>query len=440
MTFHPPRRPLSVLLASASAGGTIAAVRQLAAKGISVGVIASRRFSAAAWSRRAARRHVAPPESASPQFLEWLLAVGAADPGQILLPTSDQTAWLYTLQADLLGRYFCTYQPSIASMRRILDKKLFSDAARAAGLSVLPTWDPLELNDLVSLAPTLPYPILIKPRTHVNRLRNDKGIVVYSKSEIVGQYQRFARREQYRLAENPLMPDARRPLVQQFVRANEGVCSVSGFIDRTGELYVTRRSTKVFLRSQPVGIGVCFESRPADPVLANAVRRLCLELGYFGIFEVEFLRFEDQWAVIDFNPRLFNQMGMDIHRGMPLPLLACLDAAGEMAALRDAVKGAQAEDESILTAFCDRLTLRMILAARTLTARISRVELAYWRNWMKRNAAHCVDVVADESDPIPKLIHALSEIYLGLKAVPRFLRLTPRASSYSARAELRAGA
>ena len=105
-------------------------------------------------------------------------------------------------------------------------------------------------------------------------------------------------------------------------------------------------STKVFQRSQPVGVGVCFESLPTDPVLSNAVRRLCRELGYFGIFEVEFLWFDGRWAAIDFNPRLFNQIGMDIRRGMPLPLLACLDAAGETAALRDAVAKAQAEDEA----------------------------------------------------------------------------------------------
>ena len=30
---------------------------------------------------------------------------------------------------------------------------------------------------------------------------------------------------------------------------------------------------------------------------------------------------------------------------------------------------------------------------------------------------------------MPGLIHALSEIYLGLKSFPRFLRLTPRASA-----------
>jgi hypothetical protein len=39
------------------------------------------------------------------------------------------------------------------------------------------------------------------------------------------------------------------------------------------------------------------------------------------MFEIEFLRFQEGWAPIDFNGRLFNQIGLDIRRGMPLPLL-----------------------------------------------------------------------------------------------------------------------
>jgi D-aspartate ligase len=422
-----------VLLASATFGGTISAVRHLGSSGFKVSVISSQRLSAAGWSRSAARTYVAPREYDSRRFLQRLLAVGAADPGQILLSTSDETAWLYTLNASVLEQYYCLYQPSITSMQRILDKRLLADAAFTAGLTVLPSWGPRTLDDLVALAPTLPYPILIKPRTHVYRIRNDKGIVAHSKTELIGQYQQFVGREQVRAVENPLMPDARLPLLQQFVNvANVGVCSVSGFIDRTGELFVTRRSRKVFQRSQPVGTGICFESLPPDPLLSNAVRRLCQELNYYGLFEVEFLRFNDSWAVIDFNPRLFNQLGMDIHRGMPLPLLACLDAAGERAALRDAVTKAQAEDETDSTVFCDGFTLRAILSARTLTARISRKELEYWRSWMKQHAAHCVDVAADDNDRMPGFIHALSEISLGLRAFPRFLRLTPRASSVTA--------
>ena len=118
---------LSVLLASASAGGTIAAVRHLGAAGLNVRVISSKLLSAAAWSHYVSHSYRAPLEVESHLFLE-LLAIGTAAPGQILLPTSDHTAWLYTVNAALLGRHFRVYQPSIESMRRIRDKKLFAHA------------------------------------------------------------------------------------------------------------------------------------------------------------------------------------------------------------------------------------------------------------------------------------------------------------------------
>jgi len=435
---HQPENARGVLLASAAYAGTLAAVRELGAKGIRVSVLSgprlatgwSPRISAAAWSRYASRTFRSPPERENHQFLDKLLAIGAADPGQVLLPTSDETAWLYTVNAASLQRFFRLYAPSLSTMQRILDKRRFADAARAAGVSHVPIWEAGSQVELEELAPRLPYPILIKPRTHVNRRRNDKGVRVASPQELLHEYPRFVAREREGVQANPLLPDACVPVLQQFVSVgSEGVCSVSGFIDRSGELFVTRQSKKVLQRSQPAGVGICFESLPPDPALSEAVRRICRTLDYFGIFEVEFLYCNGSWAVIDFNPRTFNQIAMDASRGMPLPLLAWMDAVGERDALQAAVAAAQVvPPERSPTVFCDRFTLRALLLAKSLTRRISREELAYWRSWMKRNSANWVDVAASDDDPLPKFVHIVSEIFLGLRAFRRFLRLTPRAS------------
>ena len=430
--------PRAVLLASAAYAGTLATVRELGANGIRVSVLSgprlatgwSPRISAAAWSRYATRTVACPPECENQQFLEKVLAIGAAEPGQVLLATSDETAWLYTANAALLGRLFRLHQPPLLAIQRILDKQQFASAATAAGVECVPSWETRSQAGLETLAPTLPYPILIKPRTHVNRLRNDKGVRVGSPQELLTEYPRFIERERDGLQTNPLMPDARVPILQQFVAVgSEGVCSVTGFIDKTGELFVTRRSKKVLQRSQPVGVGICFESLPSDPALSDSVRRICRELDYFGIFEVEFLYTGGAWAVIDFNPRTYNQIGMDIRRGMSLPLLAWMDAAGDPKALEAAVAAAQVTPpEASATVFCDRFTLRALLLAKWLTRRISRGEFAYWRSWVKRHSSRCVDAAASDDDPLPRFIHILSEIFLGLRAFRRFLRFTPRKS------------
>jgi predicted ATP-grasp superfamily ATP-dependent carboligase len=311
-------------------------------------------------------------------------------------------------------------------MERILDKKLLAEAAMEAGIAVLPTWEPRSFSDVVASAPTLIYPILIKPRTQVRRQRNDKGIVARSETELIEKFRDYLSAEHLE-EQTDFIPDVNIPLLQHFVEIGpEGVYSVSGFIDETGELFVTRHAAKVFQRSQPAGVGVCFESLPANPGLSSAVYRLCRELNYFGIFEVEFIRFQGRWAVIDFNPRLFNQAGMDCRRGMPLPLFAYLDAAGETADLREAIAQAHNEDQDRPAVFYDRFTLRAILTAKTIARRTSVEERRYWRAWMKQNSRHAVDFAADEADRMPGVVHACSETILGLRSLRRFFRTSSR--------------
>ena len=119
---------------------------------------------------------------------------------------------------------------------------------------------------------------------------------------------------------------------QQFVDIKgDGVLSIAGFADRSGSRFVARGARKVMLRSEPAGVGVCFESVELDPALAEATARLCRHLGYFGVFEVEFIRCGNDWAAIDFNPRFYNQMGLDTARGIPLARLCYYDAIGDEA-------------------------------------------------------------------------------------------------------------
>ena len=143
-----PSRENAVLLASASSGGTLAAVRNFGRNGVSAHVVSSTRLGPAAWSWHASRSYSAPPEIDTEEFLDRLLAIGKANPGLVLLSTSDETAWIYTANADLLGQYFYLYQPSLESIRCILDKKLLADAAIQAGLDLLPSWDPENSDEL----------------------------------------------------------------------------------------------------------------------------------------------------------------------------------------------------------------------------------------------------------------------------------------------------
>ena len=409
------------LLTMPAYGGTLAAVRQLGSNGVQVIVAGHQVLDAARWSNHASGFVSCPPVQETDRFIEWLIDYGERTPGHVLLPTSDKTAFLFSSNLKLLETCFRLYQPPLETMIRILDKRRLAEACLQVGLDVIPSWYPSGESELRALAGKLPFPLLIKPRTQVRRLGRDKGVVVRNLDDLLSAYRGFVARERY-LGGLSELGDADMPMLQQFAEGvNEAVHSVAGFIDRTGEMIAARGTKKVLQRMPPVGIGVCFEAAPLDDTLVEAIRRLCREVGYFGVFEIEFLRFDRGWAVIDFNPRFYHQMGFDIARGLPLPIWAYLGASGQEAFLRSDVPGAAVPDGSP-TAFSDGFTFRALLTAMVITGRLNKVEVARWRRWYKDHRARTVDIAIDSRDPLPGYVHALSEATLGLAALPRFLR------------------
>jgi predicted ATP-grasp superfamily ATP-dependent carboligase len=356
------------------------------------------------------------------QFLDWLIAYGERQPGHVLLPTSDETAALFASNAKLLEPHFLLYQPPAESILEVLDKKRLWAACHRIGLPTLRSWFPSEEGQLGALASELSYPILIKPRMQVGLVSRAKGVVARSPGDLLASYRAVADRERYRSSFAEL-GEIDSPMLQQFAaEANEAVYSVSGFVDRSGEVMAARGTTKIFQRSRPVGVGVCYEASPLRSDLAEAVKRLCCEVGHFGVFEVEFLRVDGGWAVIDFNPRFYHQMGLEIARGLPLPLWAYLGACGENSLLRAEVQRAARAEDSSAVAFCDRFTFALLLIAMAVTGRLSKREAARWKRWYADHRAVAVDVAVSGHDPLPGFVHALSEVKLGLQAMPRFLR------------------
>lgn len=412
------------ILATAAAGGTIAAVRNLSLSGVNVRVVSSRPFSAAAWSKYASIVYRSSAETKGAAFLSELLRIGSCEPGQLLLPTSDHTAWLYSENADLLKRSFLLYQPSAEIMKRILDKKRLADAAKTVGLSVLQSWYPQSYKDLLSIIHDIQLPVLIKPRTQVRRINNDKGVVAQTTAELSFFFQKYLADESQRRHDELL--EESNVILQKYVgEADQPVHSVTGFVDRTGLMFVSRHATKVLQRSRPVGVGVCFEAMPKNDLLSMQVHNLCRELGFFGVFEVEFLWSDGCWNIIDFNPRMFSQIGLDVFRGAPLPFLAYLDAVGDFERLKAEIERANSHVEIGKSIFLDKFTMAALLFMKLITSRLSRSDRIRWRTW-KMQTNNVVDFSGDNIDRMPAIIHALSEVYLGILALPRFLRSTPR--------------
>src|SRR5512144_2262829 len=131
----PPAEPLApALLGDATWYGTLAAARDLGARGVPVTLASDSLLAPARWSRHVART-VRCPRSADPRrLLDWLLAFGEREPGHVLYPTSDDLAWIVATHREELASRFRLFTPSAEGLSRLLDKGSLAREARAAGL------------------------------------------------------------------------------------------------------------------------------------------------------------------------------------------------------------------------------------------------------------------------------------------------------------------
>ena len=262
-----------VVLARPGYAGTIAAIRDLARDQIPVAVLAESLLECGRWSRYVSATIPTGPQAhpkALLAALEKLADDGTGPIAPVLLPSCDTSAWTYAAYADKLSPHFCLYAPPLETMDRILDKGRFETACIDAGVHVLKSWMVRNEAAIGPIADTLPFPLIIKPRTHVRRQRNDKGEVVANHDQLIRAIRRIGRSERFFDA-NGDHANSQQFFLQQFVDVfPNGVLSVTGFMDRSGTHFVAGAVRKILLRTEPAGVGVCFEINAARPRACRA--------------------------------------------------------------------------------------------------------------------------------------------------------------------------
>jgi D-aspartate ligase len=158
-------------------------------------------------------------------------------------------------------------------------------------------------------------------------------------------------------------------------------------------------------------VGLCFEGAPVDPELARKSKLLLERVGYYGVFELEFILAEGRSLLIDFNPRFYNQVGLDVARGLPLPQLAWAAARGdddEVARLAEHTPAGLAPDAH---AFCNAFSFEVMLGAQWVIGSMSTGEVARWRRWRVDHRATLVDAVADADDRRPQIAEITKQLF-----------------------------
>lgn len=416
---HTPSRP-PALLTTPSYYGTLAAVRSLGRLQIPIATASPRRFTISSSSKYASARLSCPATTDSERFLAWLEAFGDANRKHVLLPTCDDTAWLYARHRERLSAKFHVGPLDIHAIHQLLHKRHLAGHARAAGLETPTTWFPESERDLEGVLAEATFPVLIKPVTQVLFESRSKGSVVRRPADLHAAYRNFLK---LRHGSEIVAYDAsvQKPMVQEYyTEAHTGIYNIAGYA-RSGKLRDVRAGRKVLQRPRSLGIGVCFEEAALEQPLVEGLERLLQRLSFSGVFEAEFVKLDGRALLIDFNPRFYNQMGFEVARGLPLPLLAYQDALAEHGgpSLLAERAGALAAPGQV---FAHATAFKVMIAAQQLSGALSREEAETWRDWYDSHEGRRVDAVHDPDDVWPARLDTVQMLQHHLRHPRIFMR------------------
>lgn len=400
MTEDVPTRERRVLLLGADYYGTLAAARCFGKHGIAVTMADESKNARALYSRHVRERLVHPPLSEPRALLDWLVEWGKNHPGTLLYPPNDHLSWLFAAHREELEKVFVMYSPSEETIITLLDKKRMHDACASVDIDFPATHEVSEK--------TTRWPVLLKPRTQVFLESGIKGFIVQDEAALESELARYRQLVKFNAVLTDRHPDVTEPMVQEYLTAAEtSIFSVSGFVAKDGAI-VARAAMKVLQRPRKVGIGLCFEGRAIEPVLVEKLSALCKKVGYAGTFESEFIADGDRRLLIDFNPRFYSQMGFDIARGVPLPMLVWHAARGEQAELDREMARAREWRATGGEVYCHKTMLDLVLTLQGMSGQMSKDDVRHWRRWYKDHERTVTDAVRDPDDRMPAMIDAAS--------------------------------
>ena len=408
--------------------GTLAAARCLGEQGVPVILADAPLMSRTAASKYVTERRRCPPSAEVDAWAGWLSREGPSMRGAVLFPGSDEHVFLSALHAESLRKHYKLPLGSLDLAMRILDKSKLDAACRKSGIDSPRTWFPLNdeelARDLVAIGQRR---VLIKPKTQAQWRSGEKALHSGSGEQLARDVREFVSHTGY--GAELLRYDAalRWPMLQEFLPgAAAHIVSIAGYASARHERAVLRASEKVLQRPRELGVGLCFESRPVPAGLDLKVAALCAELGYEGMFEMEFVPHDGRLLLIDMNPRNYGQMAFEIARGAPLPYLEYLRAIGDTAAFDEVFLRALAWSRTETYGFCHGRLLQLVRAGQASVGRARGLVPEPWRAWASGFGDRLIDATFSASDPGPAAWDVIAHATSFVRHPRSFLRSLSR--------------
>jgi predicted ATP-grasp superfamily ATP-dependent carboligase len=300
-----------VLITDAEERSVLGACRGLERSGYLVAAVARTRLAASLWSRYCSERFVLPdPLVEHDFFVDRLVALVAAGRYAVLIPGSEASLIAASEHRDRLEPHVHLGLPDREVVERNLDKREILDAAAGADLQAPSTVICADASEAVTAARALGYPVVLKPNRSVLRLGprlRQEGVSLARDDEAV-------------VAEAPRLGPG---FAVQRYQPSRCLFSLAG-IFVGGRLLAATASRVWRTWPQEAGAHSFAETVRAPDDLVERIGAFLRELEWEGIFQVQLLELDDgRFSLIDFNPRPYASLGLDVRAGSNVAALWC---------------------------------------------------------------------------------------------------------------------
>jgi predicted ATP-grasp superfamily ATP-dependent carboligase len=297
----------------------LTAARCLGREGISVRGfdIGARR---AGFRSRYCTAEVCPDPLHQPDDLVRFLRHQVRDRSQkvVLLPTSDLFFLFLSRHRAQLADKFLMNLPYEDVAESVVNKRRLYEHAAANDTPFPKSYFPRTYDEALAVKDSLRYPAFIKPywghqwRAYFGGLH--KGFKVQSSDEFLGRFRE-------------VLESGHSALVQSYITSpDDSLFSLSLYVSQTGEILAAFPRRQV--RQYPPNSGtVTLAISERNPELVANGAHFCQSIGYRGIAGLEYKldREDNQYKLLDFNPRLMLSDGLTAYCGINLALIQYLD-------------------------------------------------------------------------------------------------------------------
>ena len=240
--------------------------------------------------------------------------------GWVVFPNSDDSVYVLSKYKDILEEYYRIPTPSWKVIRNVYIKKNTYQLAEKHGISTPKTYYPENIEALMAL--NLDYPAVIKPSIRDNFYNKVKikGFKINNPEELEKTYQYVCS-----------IIDPSEVLVQDFIPGGPShLYSFCPFF-KNGKILASIMGRRSRQHPMDFGHASTFAELVNIPQMKSSAKQFLNLIGYYGIGEVEFIHDprDDQYKLLELNPRVWGWHTLAIAAGLDYPYLLYQDMIGE---------------------------------------------------------------------------------------------------------------